>query len=115
MKIIDFFSDGRLYLFRRIIIENVKKRALGLFINFDANEWGICISFGYIFGKIYISFNHKFLFRNLKKIFFGKNFGEVGREIGFMIQSDYSYYSLFWWSDPNRPEHKWRTRIIQCK
>ena len=110
MKKIYKLDDGRLSVFS-LLFENSNKNSFGLIINFCSQEWEINIGIGYIFGKLYISFPHKFLYRNFKRIFNGKNFGEHGREIGFMIDNKWQEYSLFWWSDPNRPISTWRARF----
>ena len=93
-------------------IENSKQAAFGFWVEFSIQNWEIVISIGYIFGRVYISFDHAFLYRNFRKTFTGDGFGEWGREIGFMIERKYMEYSLFWYSDPNKPPHKWRSKYF---
>ena len=109
MKKIYKFDDGRISFFG-IIIENRKLKAFGFWIEFSTQEWEIIVSIGYGLGRIWFVIPHKFLYRNFRKLFDGKNFGEWGREIGFMISENYKSYSLWWWSDPNKPHHKWRSK-----
>jgi len=91
-----------------IIVELSKRRSFGLQIEFSFDEWKIHITVGYVLGTLYVSFPHKFLFRAFPRVFYGKNFGERGREVGFNIDGDRIEYSLFWWSDCNKPCNTWR-------
>ena len=100
------------YRFFNSIIEFSWRRAFGVWLEFKCQDWQIVLTIGFIFGKVYINFDHKFLYKNFKKVFWGKGFGEWGREIGFMIESKYKQYSLWWYSDLNRPPHKWRTKVF---
>lgn len=93
-------------------VEYSKSKAFGFWVEFCIQEWEIIISTGYIFGTVYLSFDHRLLYRMFPSVFSGKNFGEWGREIGFMIEPHYKEYSLFWYSDPNKPAHKWRYKYF---
>jgi len=111
MKRIYKLQDGRVSFFG-VLIENVRRKAFGIWVEFCCQEWEIIVCIGYGFGRIWFSFPHKFLYRNLKSVFWGKNFGEWGRELGFMIEPKFKEYSLFWYSDPNKPGHKWRSKCF---
>lgn len=114
MKNVYKIEQGRFRVFS-VVFENVRKFALGLEIEFCSQEWEIIISIGYIFGKLYISFPHKFFYKKFKKMFWGDNFGECGREIGLMVDSFWLVYNLWWWSDSNRPTNKLRSRFVIFK
>lgn len=116
MKLVERFDDGRLYIRPgRVIVENSRTKSVGFWINFSSQNWEIVITAGYIFGRLYFVFPHHFLFKNFRRLFNGKNFGEWGREIGIMIEPRYMKYSLFWYSDCNAPSHKWRARHFFSK
>ena len=110
-RYIEKFEDGRVWFFGTII-ENVFKPSFGLNIEFSTQEWQIIICVGYIFGRVWFQIPHHFLYNNFRFLFDGKKFGERGREIGFMIEPRYATYSLWWFSDCNKPSHPWRSRYF---
>lgn len=85
-------------------------RTIGFMLRFD--DWEIVTSIGFVFGRLWISTPHHFLYKTFPKVFHGKRFGEWGREIGFMVTTKYIEYSLWWYSDINKPRDTWRTNYI---
>lgn len=85
-------------------------KAIGLMIKFE--NWEITLDFGLIFGRLWISIPHHFLFKVFPDVFHGKNFGEWGREIGLIATSKYIEYSIWWYSNINKPHHPWRNKWI---
>jgi len=98
-------GEDRFYI-NGIIFEFAKRKAFGFMVDLDTNEQEIVFSIGWLFGLLYISI--PFRFGRLSKFIDGKNFAEWGREIGFMVTNSYAEYSLYWYSDCNRPS-SWRS------
>lgn len=99
-----------MFSINRVIFEWSREhwvRQFGFYLKLE--DWKILFSFGVIIGTLWISIPHKFLFKNFSDVFYGKKFGERGREIGFMISKKTFQYSLWWYSNINKPNNTWRT------
>lgn len=107
-----YIEPGR-FSINRVIFEWSEKhhtKQLGFFLRFE--NWEITIEIGLVIGTLWVSIPHKFLFKRFPNVFHGNNFGEWGREIGFRISKKVFEYSLWWYSNINKPRDTWRTNYI---